>query len=202
MKTAQTIIDDIKNLPRKTPSSTKDVLDYSGEVLSISQSVLRSYRLIQTISPTSQGFANYFCSQEMQKLMIDTRNTTKISEVRTRILLQYQYITYQKLSSDDIHVLQNVIVWFVDDIESRRHSDQISSCLSAIAEKQRYDTKKLVGILQQRNISKNERKRRQSIVSLLYYSRMRKEHIWYEEAIRLIDNLIDDTSYYVQKWVW
>jgi len=51
------------------------------------------------------------------------------------------------------------------------------------------------------NTDKDLWKRRQSIVSLLYYSRTKKVHLPYNEIIPLIDNLLNDKEYYVQKGV-
>jgi 3-methyladenine DNA glycosylase AlkD len=44
-------------------------------------------------------------------------------------------------------------------------------------------------------------KRRQSVVSLLYYSRTKKVVLPYKKIIRLIDPLLEDKEYYVQKGV-
>jgi len=51
------------------------------------------------------------------------------------------------------------------------------------------------------NTDKDLWKRRQSIVSLLYYSRTKKKTLPYNEILPLIDNLRYDEEYYVQKGV-
>jgi len=44
-------------------------------------------------------------------------------------------------------------------------------------------------------------KRRQSVVSLLYYSRTKKKHLSFEKIVRLITPLLTDDEYYFQKGV-
>ncbi|HXB40108.1 MAG TPA: DNA alkylation repair protein [Bacteroidia bacterium] len=51
------------------------------------------------------------------------------------------------------------------------------------------------------NKDKDLWKRRQSIVSLLYYSRTKKIHLSFNKIIPLINNLLHDEEYYVQKGV-
>jgi 3-methyladenine DNA glycosylase AlkD len=55
--------------------------------------------------------------------------------------------------------------------------------------------------LQQWNSDENLWKRRQSVVSLLYYSRTKKQHPSFSEVERLISPLLADKEYYVQKGV-
>ena len=55
--------------------------------------------------------------------------------------------------------------------------------------------------LEQWNRSTNLWDRRQSVVSLLYFSRTKKVILPYDKIIRLIDRLLDDKEYYVQKAV-
>ena len=55
--------------------------------------------------------------------------------------------------------------------------------------------------LQQWNASKNLWKRRQSVVSLLYYSRTKKFFLTFDQVIKLIGRLLPDKEYYVQKGV-
>ncbi len=57
------------------------------------------------------------------------------------------------------------------------------------------------GQLAKWNISKDHWKRRQSVVSLLYYSRTKKIYLPFEQMIPLLDNLMEDEQYYVQKGV-
>ncbi len=51
------------------------------------------------------------------------------------------------------------------------------------------------------NGDKNLWKRRQSVVSLLYYSRTKKKHPSFEKIVKLITPLLGDKEYYVQKGI-
>ncbi|MBS4015081.1 MAG: DNA alkylation repair protein [Candidatus Latescibacteria bacterium] len=55
--------------------------------------------------------------------------------------------------------------------------------------------------LQRWNKSSNQWKRRQSVVSLLYFQRTKKKFLPFNKIIPLIGNLLDDKDYYVQKGV-
>ena len=55
--------------------------------------------------------------------------------------------------------------------------------------------------LEQWNKSTNLWDRRQSVVSLLYFSRTKKVILPYNTIIRFVDRLLDDKEYYVQKAV-
>jgi 3-methyladenine DNA glycosylase AlkD len=55
--------------------------------------------------------------------------------------------------------------------------------------------------LAQWNKSDNLWKRRQSVVSLLYYSRTKKEYLPFEQIAALVTPLLTDKEYYVQKGV-
>lgn len=55
--------------------------------------------------------------------------------------------------------------------------------------------------LQQWNRDENLWKRRQSVVSLLYYSRTKKHHPSFDEVEQLVSPLLADKEYYVQKGV-
>ena len=55
--------------------------------------------------------------------------------------------------------------------------------------------------LREWNTSKNLWKRRQSVVSLLYFSRTKKTFLLFEDIMQLIAPLVPDKEYYVQKGV-
>ncbi len=60
---------------------------------------------------------------------------------------------------------------------------------------------KVLPLLEQWNHSPDQWKRRQSVVSLLYFQRTKKKFLPFITIIRLIDHLINDKEYYVQKGV-
>jgi 3-methyladenine DNA glycosylase AlkD len=61
--------------------------------------------------------------------------------------------------------------------------------------------KKVSPVLREWNRSSNQWKRRQSVVSLLYFSRTKKQYLPFNDIIGPINNLLDDKEYYVQKGV-
>jgi 3-methyladenine DNA glycosylase AlkD len=60
---------------------------------------------------------------------------------------------------------------------------------------------KVAPVLRQWNRSSNQWKRRQSVVSFLYFSRTKKKFLLFKEIVKSVDNLLDDKEYYVQKGV-
>jgi len=60
---------------------------------------------------------------------------------------------------------------------------------------------KVVPILKRWNRSSNQWKRRQSVVSFLYFSRTKEQFLPFKVIIASVDNLLDDKEYYVQKGV-
>ena len=60
-------------------------------------------------------------------------------------------------------------------------------------------SEKMLQIIKEWNTSKQLWERRQSIVSLFYYSRTKKQYVSFELTQQLISSLLKDTEYYVQK---
>lgn len=89
------------------------------------------------------------------------------------------------------------LVKMVDRIDNWAHSDALSSLISAAVEErpERYKT------LVKWNRSAKPWYRRQSIVSLHYYSRARKTPFGSAKTLPLIESLLDDKHFYVQRGV-
>ena len=89
---------------------------------------------------------------------------------------------------------------WIKDIDNWAHSDGLSKFLTRLIEN---DTTKneMLDIIKKWNTSKNLWERRQSLVSLYYYSRTKKQHISFELTQQLIFPLLTDKEYYVQKAV-
>jgi 3-methyladenine DNA glycosylase AlkD len=85
---------------------------------------------------------------------------------------------------------------WVKYVDNWAHSDGLSSVFSMMLQN---DLELIYPQLVTWNKSKNPWERRQSIVCLFYYSRTRKHFLPFEVAIELINNLLDDKEYYVQK---
>jgi 3-methyladenine DNA glycosylase AlkD len=117
---------------------------------------------------------------------------TNISDVMDWVLIRAAAYSHEELVRR-----QATLCSWVERVEHWWHSDGLSALLVRVLEHDR----ELLTTLQQWNQSDNPWKRRQSIVSLLYYARMRKRILPFDEMIVLVENLIDDQHYYVQKGV-
>ncbi len=91
-----------------------------------------------------------------------------------------------------------VISKWVRFIDSWDTSDNLSSVFSRILE---YADHKVYPQLKAWNKSHNPWERRQSIVSLLYYSSARKTVLPHHEILSLVESLIEDPDKFVQKGV-
>lgn len=86
----------------------------------------------------------------------------------------------------------------VDRLDNWAHSDGLSGLISAAVEerpRERYP------LLAKWNRDKNPWRRRQSIVSLHYYSRFREKPLPSAKTLPLIESLLDDDHFYVQRGV-
>lgn len=104
--------------------------------------------------------------------------------------------SYEKksLSKDQFRAISR----WIDRCDNWAHSDGLSS-IYALALEENPDL--VLPVLQNWNSSDNPWKRRQSVVSLLYYSRARKKVQPFEVMIELVQALLRDNDYYVQKGV-
>lgn len=87
---------------------------------------------------------------------------------------------------------------FTKHIENWEHSDRLSDIYAVLHEKY---PKHVFSILRKWNTSKFPWERRQSIVSLFYYARVRKKYPPFSQSLQLIKQLIEDDHIYVQKGV-
>jgi 3-methyladenine DNA glycosylase AlkD len=86
----------------------------------------------------------------------------------------------------------------VDRLDNWIHSDGLSGLIAAAIEERqtmRYT------VLAKWNRDKNPWRRRQSVVSLHYYSRFRQKPLPSPKTLPLIENLLDDDHFYVQRGV-
>jgi len=83
-------------------------------------------------------------------------------------------------------------------IDNWAHSDGLSNLYSHLLERK---PSMVLPELKKWNKSKNPWERRQSVVGLIYYYRKRKEVLPYSTLIPLVEHLLDDKDYFVQKGV-
>ena len=95
--------------------------------------------------------------------------------------------------------LQNLPQW-VKHVDNWAHSDSLSKYLTRLIEN-KSTQKEMLAIIKKWNGSNNLWERRQSLVSLFYYARTKKEHVNFELSIQLVSPLLKDKEYFVQKAV-
>lgn len=91
-----------------------------------------------------------------------------------------------------------VISGWIDRCDNWAHSDGLSSIYARALEE---NAELVMPVLKNWNRAGNSWKRRQSVVSLLYYSRLRKRTPEFKEMIEMVEALLKDPEYYVQKGV-
>lgn len=89
-----------------------------------------------------------------------------------------------------------VIATWIDRCDNWAHSDGLSSIYARALEE---NPVLVLPVLKSWNKSTNLWKRRQSLVSLLYYHRARRQTQPFAVMISLVEQLLDDPEYYVQK---
>lgn len=92
----------------------------------------------------------------------------------------------------------DIIKTWQDYVTDWGHCDTLAKLYTKILE---LIPEEVLPILKQWNCSSNQWKRRQSVVSFLYFSRTKKQLLPFKEIITSADNLLDDKEYYVQKGV-
>lgn len=101
---------------------------------------------------------------------------------------------YEKKSLPEHHF--TTISRWIDRCDNWAHSDGLSSIYARALEE---SPEIVLPVLRSWNRSENPWKRRQSVVSLLYYSRLRRRTQPFEVMIELVAALLQDDDYYVQK---
>ncbi len=94
--------------------------------------------------------------------------------------------------------LWDMIKTWVTQVDNWAHSDSLSAIYAQLLEK---ETDLVYPHYKTWNSSSNPWERRQSIVGLLYYSRMRKTWRSLDEMLSMVSQLIHDEDYFVQKGV-
>ena len=89
---------------------------------------------------------------------------------------------------------------WVSQVDNWAHSDYLSKFLTRLLE-HKTSQKEMLAILKSWNKSSNLWERRQSLISLYYYARTKKEYITYDISEKLISKLLHDKEYFVQKAV-
>lgn len=89
---------------------------------------------------------------------------------------------------------------YVKAVDNWAISDSLSKFLNKLV-LDKETQKEMLTILKEWNTSINPWERRQSLISLFYYSRTSSHHVSFTLTKKLVMNLISDSDYYVQKAV-
>ncbi len=163
------------------------VVRIEGDLLGLRVPVQRQ------ISKTGFSFSGLPTQKQMQ-IWNTVWKHTKIFEAKSQALMGMEEIGRR----ENLSVLWPTIKNWAKDLDNWAHSDSLSSIYSKILET---NPPLVWKTLKKWNQSSNAWLRRQSIVSLFYYTRQRKKHPAFAEAIRMVEPLISDSDFYVQRGV-
>lgn len=116
-----------------------------------------------------------------------------------RVRLHAYFFLEQYVNKKELHnrLWETSLSW-QEDVYDWGYCDALAKINSKVLET--YPAE-VYGILAKWNKDKNLWKRRQSVVSLLYYSRTKKVYLPFAKIAALIEPLLKDKEYYVQKGV-
>lgn len=120
------------------------------------------------------------------------------SDIYEVACLPLMYLAETVKTGERLALLRKDLERWVNRIDNWAHSDSLSSVYARILEADRAG---MLPILEKWGKSPNSWKRRQSIVSLLYYSSARKSVLPFTKLISQVEHQIDHEDYYVQKGV-
>jgi len=132
-------------------------------------------------------------SDQQWKIWDQIWHTSKYFEVMNHAF----YFTETRSKIDLLHHIPLLLKW-QKRVDNWAHSDSLSSHYARFLE---HDPKLMLPILEQWSVSKNPWDNRQSLVSLFFYSRMRKKFVPFIKALKLIKRQLHHEHYYVQKGV-
>ena len=120
-------------------------------------------------------------------------HNSEIYEVKSIALMHLRQLTEEFLLSE-----LKAVKKLVDQVDNWAHSDELSHLYARMLE---HSPKQVWPILKEWNQSKNPWHRRQSIVGMLNYAKQRKKFPPTVQMLKMIENLIDDEAFYVQRGV-
>lgn len=142
-----------------------------------------------------KGFSFYTEDKEGNFRLFDQVYHTSNSHEGKNQAFIYLDRNYKYISPD---LQLSILPHWVSQIDNWAHSDYLSKFLTRLLENS-ITNKVMMSHIKGWNKSENLWERRQSMVSLYYYSRTKKQHIPFEVSSKLVLNLMEDKEYYVQK---
>lgn len=144
-----------------------------------------------------QGFSFY--SDDKQKTFIELNSVflgSKSHEGKNQALI-YLDRNYKHIS---LEIQYEILPTWIYEVDNWAHSDYLSKFLTRLLENDQ-TKKSMLSKIKTWNNDSNEWIRRQSLVSLHYYARTKKNHTDFNTTKQLVLNLINDEHYFVQKAV-
>ncbi|MDB5008950.1 MAG: alkylation repair enzyme [Mucilaginibacter sp.] len=102
------------------------------------------------------------------------------------------------LTAFEPYFIWNIVKDWVQQVDNWAHSDGLSAIYAHLLEKEPHAVYTQYKLW---NTSVNPWERRQSIVGLLYYSKLRKINMPFEKLLAMMSTLLTDENYFVQKGV-
>lgn len=184
----------------------KKLLTFSGKISWVNDDFLQRYYntrfLVGGLAVPAQrmlfkqGFS--FSSLPVKEQLIiwnEVYQASTIHEVKSQALIFVASIVRKNEHKKNVW---NVVRDWITHTDNWAHSDALSAVNSLLLEEM---PTIVFPQLKKWNKSLNSWERRQSVVSLLYYHRQRNNFLPYEDMIALVESLMEDEAYYVQKGV-
>ena len=118
---------------------------------------------------------------------------SEVFEAKSMALMHFRALP-NDLLLEDVKLLGSL----VDHVDNWAHSDELSHIYARLLE---HSPKKVWPLLKKWNKSKNLWHRRQSVVGMLNYARQRKKTPPVKDMLKMIEPLLHDESFYVQRGV-
>lgn len=146
----------------------------------------------RSVAKTSFSFS-HLSDEEQWKIWLKIWKATKIYDVKS---IAQHWMFSRRLRPLRLKNHKDLFA-MADDIDNWAHSDSLSSVLAEVLE----EKPALFSIYKKWNRSKNPWLRRQSLVGIYCYARMRKKHVPVSKSLPLVARLLDDPHFYVQRAV-
>lgn len=176
-----------RDVPKERATKLKSYINTQYDVSGLTVPFIRSYLKKGILYP------NYDLNEQLNFWHYAYINSS-LYEIKLLALL-FVEANFKKL--DHSHIWVTTKEW-VKHIDNWAHSDGLSDIYTKLLH---HNEKEVYQQLSAWNKSTSQWERRQSVVSLLYYSSKKTKLLPYNKLISLVKPLLKDEAYYVQKGV-
>jgi len=148
---------------------------------------------VRSVFKTSFSFSQYPLPEQI-KIWSEIWHHSNLHETLSLAIFFWE----KNIGNTESFITWNELKTWTGKIDNWAHSDGLSGLYSMLLE---IKPGMVLPQLKRWNSSKNSWERRQSIVSLVHYHRLRNKVLPYSTLIQLVEPLLDDENYYVQKGV-